>query len=169
YLELVRASDEPDATIQAVRVDGREFCGPVIYTGALDELLDWRFGLLPYRTLRFDFRQYPQKHVQPVGTVNYTVSADYTRITEFSWLTGQDLAVTTTAVEYPLAFADPQRQIPYYPIITAANQAAYQRYRDLFTGLPQFRLLGRLAEYRYYNMDQIVQEALDLADQILAE
>ncbi|MCL2339594.1 MAG: UDP-galactopyranose mutase, partial [Actinomycetia bacterium] len=69
YLELVRASDEPDAAIQAVRVDGREFCGPVIYTGALDELLDWRFGLLPYRTLRFDFCQYPQKHVQPVGTV----------------------------------------------------------------------------------------------------
>ncbi|MCL2632408.1 MAG: FAD-dependent oxidoreductase [Coriobacteriia bacterium] len=153
---------------EAILVDGKPYDGLVIYTGALDELLEWRYGMLPYRTLEFVYRRYNEKHVQPVGTVNYTVSEDFTRITEYSHMTGQDIDVTTVAEEYPLAFTDPSTQTPYYPISDSANQAQYERYVLLFAEMPKFKLLGRLAEYRYYNMDQIVARALELADELLS-
>ncbi|MDR2956590.1 MAG: UDP-galactopyranose mutase [Coriobacteriales bacterium] len=153
--------------VNEIFVNNRPYDGRIIYTGALDELCGWYYGLLPYRSLDFSYRQYNQKHVQPVGTINYTVSQDYTRTTEYSWLTCQDIDVTTVAEEYPRAFNDPASQIPYYPVIAHDNQLAYQRYLDLFADLPKFHLLGRLAEYRYYNMDQIVERALLLADQLL--
>jgi UDP-galactopyranose mutase len=154
--------------IQSIQIAGQPYTGLVIYTGALDELLDWQFGILPYRSLEFKYRHYPKPRVQAAGTINYTVSENYTRTTEYSWLTGQKIEVSTVAEEYPQVFTDPQTQIPYYPIITEDNQAAYQRYLDLLQALPNFYVLGRLAEYRYYNIDQIVLRALELADQILA-
>ena len=154
--------------IQSIYIAGQPYAGLVIYTGALDELLDWRFGILPYRSLEFQYLHYPKPRVQAAGTINYTVSESYTRTTEYSWLTGQEIAVSTVAEEYPQAFTDPQTQIPYYPIITEDNHAAYQRYLNLLEALPNLYVLGRLAEYRYYNIDQIVLRALELADQILA-
>ncbi|MCL2882916.1 MAG: FAD-dependent oxidoreductase [Coriobacteriia bacterium] len=160
-------ADTADAPFTAITLQGKAYNGLVIYTGALDELAGYRFGQLPYRSLDFVYRRYPQKHVQPCGTVNFTVSEDYTRTTEYTWLTGQDLEVTTVAEEYPRAFLDPQSQIPYYPVFTEANQAAYDSYKALFQRLPDFYLAGRLAEYRYYNIDQIVERALALADGIL--
>jgi len=142
------------------------FFGPVIYTGPLDFLAGKCFGMLPYRSLDFVFKTLAQKHFQPVGTVNYTVSEDYTRITEFTWLTGQELDITTIMEEYPQAFEDKPGQVPYYAIIDPANQAAYDRYLAQFEEFPHFYALGRLAEYRYFNMDQIVDRALELADRI---
>jgi UDP-galactopyranose mutase len=167
------APDQPAATppresVLSLQVGGKPYDGLVIYTGALDELTGWRYGILPYRSLDFTYRRYARRRVQPAGTVNFTVSEDYTRTTEYTWLTGQDIDVTTVAEEYPRAFTDPATQIPYYPVSTAEATAAYQRYAELFDGLPRFIALGRLAEYRYYNIDQIVSRALDLADDLLS-
>jgi UDP-galactopyranose mutase len=118
--------------------------------------------------LDFKFATQPVKHVLPCGTVNYTVSEDYTRVTEFTWLTGQELDVTTTMEEYSRAYTGAEGEIPYYAIINDENNAHYERYRALFAGLPGFHLLGRLAEYRYFNMDQIVDRALALARDLIA-
>ena len=166
-IRVTQADASSEEKVEAILIDGKPYEGLVIYTGALDELMNWRYGLLPYRSLDFIYRRYAQKHVQPVGTVNFTVDEDYTRTTEYSWLTGQDIDVTTVAEEYPTAFTDAATQTPYYPITGDENQAAYERYAELFSCMPKFKLLGRLAEYRYYNMDQIVKRALELADEIL--
>ncbi|MCL1880209.1 MAG: UDP-galactopyranose mutase [Actinomycetia bacterium] len=160
--------DVQEGQAKALDFGSLPYFGTVVYTGALDELAGWRYGILPYRSLDFVYRYYQQKHVQPCGTVNFTVSESYTRTTEYTWLTGQQLDVTTVAEEYPRAFEDTQAQIPYYPILTDANKQAYQRYVDFFAPLTNFRALGRLAEYRYYNMDAIVQRALGMADELLS-
>lgn len=140
----------------------------LIYTGPLDFLAETCYGMLPYRSLDFVYLTLQQKHFQPVGTVNYTVSEDYTRITEFTWLTGQELDVTTIMEEYPCAFEQKPGQVPYYAILDPVNTKAYERYLSLFLQIPNFYALGRLAEYRYFNMDQIVERALELADRICA-
>lgn len=160
------ADSGADVAYTEVKAAGKAFEHPLIYTGPLDFLADKRFGLLPYRSLDFVYKTLAQKHFQPVGTVNYTVSEDYTRITEFTWLTGQEIELTTIMEEYPQAFEDKPGQVPYYAIIDPANQEAYERYLALFKPLPNFYALGRLAEYRYYNMDQIVDRALELSDRI---
>jgi UDP-galactopyranose mutase len=149
-----------------VLLQGRPYQGSVVYTGPLDRLCGNRYGILPYRSLDFVYKTLPQKQVLPCGTVNYTVSEDYTRITEFTWLTGQELDVTTIMEEYPRAYQALPGQIPYYAIINERNDAHYQRYRSLFAQLEDFHVLGRLAEYRYFNMDQIVIRALELADEL---
>lgn len=162
-------TEQPANPFVAVFVNGQPFTGPVVYTGPLDFLAQKRFGLMPYRSLDFVYKTLPQRHFQPVGTVNYTVSEDFTRITEFSWLTGQELEHTTIMEEYPRAFEDLPGQVPYYAILDPGNQQAYERYRALFEGLDNFHVLGRLAEYRYFNMDQIVERALELADALCAQ
>lgn len=149
-----------------VTVNGQPYGGTVVYTGPLDELFDARFGRLPYRSLDFQFQTYDNPPFQPAAVVNYTTTEDFTRITEFTALTGQVADVTTIVREYPRAYEDPDTQIPYYAILNDENNAAYQRYADLVAGCKDFHLLGRLAEYRYYNMDAIVDQALALADRI---
>ena len=151
-----------------VRLDGAPFPGLVVYTGAVDELFDCRFGRLPYRTLEFQFETHPVDFYQSHGTVNYTVSEPWTRITEFKYLTGQDLpGVTTIAKEISHAYTGAAGETPYYPIISPDNQALYARYEALTRNLGRFYLLGRLAEYKYYNMDAIVARALALCDDLL--
>ncbi|MGM9608022.1 MAG: UDP-galactopyranose mutase [Oscillospiraceae bacterium] len=150
-----------------VKVNGEAFGGPVIYTGAVDELFGCRFGRLPYRTLDFVFETYPVDHWQTHGTVNYTVDEDYTRITEFKHLTGQELpGVTTIMKEYSKAYTGAEGEIPYYAIINPDNNALYGQYRALAQRCPNLYLLGRLAEYQYYNMDAIVARALELCDEL---
>jgi UDP-galactopyranose mutase len=168
-LSFVGESASPDSAFSKILVNGQSFDGEVIYTGALDLLCDCRFGLLPYRSLDFVYKHFLQEHVLPCGTVNYTVSEDYTRISEYSWMTGQQLDHSTIMEEYPRPFLDPVGQIPYYAIINDSNYQSYQRYLSLFSAIPNFHALGRLAEYRYYNMDQIVLRALELADSICAQ
>ena len=100
--------------------------------------------------------------------VNYTVSEDYTRITEFKFLTGQKNTDGTTIVkEYPFAYTGAEGEIPYYAILNEENQALYGKYRALTAGLPKFHLLGRLAEYKYYNIDAMTKKAMELADAIM--
>lgn len=146
-----------------VLMDGQEFCGTVIYTGPVDELFDCRFGRLPYRTLRFDFEHYDQPDYQGHSVVNYTVSEDYTRITEFKYLTGQKADSTTIVKEYPFAYTGAEGEIPYYAIMNEENNALYQKYADLAAQIPDFHLLGRLAEYKYYNIDAMAAKAIALA------
>ncbi|MCE5343047.1 MAG: UDP-galactopyranose mutase [Eubacteriales bacterium] len=133
---------------------------PVIYTGALDELMGFRLGQLPYRTLDFTFETHPTDGYQPVGVVNYTVDEAFTRITEFKKLTGQKLpGVTTIAKEYSRACG--AQDTPFYPIPDEKSAARYAAYRREADRCPNLILLGRLAEYRYYNIDTIVSHALE--------
>ena len=152
-----------------VRLDGTPFEGTVIYTGAVDELFGCCFGRLPYRTLDFRFETHGVEWYQTHGTVNYTVSEDFTRITEFKYFSGQEIANATTIVkEYSRAYTGKNGEIPYYAIISPENNALYQQYKALGDAVPGFHMLGRLAEYKYYNMDAIVVRALELADRLLA-
>ncbi|MGN8876436.1 UDP-galactopyranose mutase [Pseudoflavonifractor sp. HCP28S3_F10] len=153
---------------RGIELDGAPFTGPVIYSGAVDELFDCRFGRLPYRTLEFRFETYPVDFWQSHGTVNYTVSEEWTRITEFKYLTGQELpGRTTIAKEISHAYTGAPEETPYYAIISPENNALYQRYRALADGYGSLYLLGRLAEYKYYNMDAIVARALELCDGLI--
>lgn len=146
-----------------ILLEGVPFPGAVIYTGPVDELFDCRFGRLPYRTLRFDFEHYDIPDYQGHSVVNYTVSEDYTRITEFKHLTGQKTEGTTIVKEYPFAYTGAEGEIPYYAIMNEENNALYQRYAELAEKLPDFHLLGRLAEYKYYNIDAMAAKAIALA------
>ena len=152
-----------------ITFEGEDFGGTVIYTGQADELFSFRFGPLPYRTLDFRFETLSQDDFQGYGTVNYTVDEDFTRITEFKHLTGQTLeGVTTIVKEYSRAYTGAPGETPYYAIINDENNALYDRYRALSDAIPNLHLLGRLAEYKYYNMDAIVDRALSLSDELLA-
>ena len=146
-----------------ILLEGVPFPGAVIYTGPVDELFDCRFGRLPYRTLRFDFEHYDIPDYQGHSVVNYTVSEDYTRITEFKHLTGQKAEGTTIVKEYPFAYTGAEGEIPYYAIMNEENNALYQRYAEMAEKLPDFHLLGRLAEYKYYNIDAMAAKAIALA------
>jgi len=148
-----------------IYLDEAAFDGTVIYTGAVDELFECRFGRLPYRALDFVFETHEKEFYQSHGTVNYTVSEAYTRITEFKHMTLQNLPEkTTTCKEFSRAYTGEDGDIPYYAIISDENNALYQRYQDLAGKFANLHLLGRLAEYRYYNMDAIVACALALCD-----
>lgn len=148
-----------------IYLDGEKFNGDVIYTGALDELFDCQFGRLPYRSLDFRFEHLDVESYQGHSVVNYTVSEDFTRITEFKFLTGQQDADGTTIVkEYPFAYTGAEGEIPYYAILNEENQALYEKYKALTAGMKNFHLLGRLAEYKYYNIDAMTKKAMELVD-----
>lgn len=154
-----------DVSGAVLQVDGAAFDGPVIYTGQADELFGFRYGPLPYRTLDFRFETLHRDDFQGYGTVNYTVDQEYTRITEFKHLTGQDIPGTTTIVkEYSRAYSGIFGEIPYYAVMNPANNAQYERYKTLADQFGTLHLLGRLAEYKYYNMDAIAARALELAE-----
>lgn len=130
--------------------------GHIIFSGPIDEYFDFRFGKLPYRSLRFDHRTLDQEQYQPVAVVNYpSPDTPYTRISEYKHLTGQKHSKTSITYEYPSAEGD-----PYYPIPRPENQELFKRYEALADETPGVTFVGRLATYRYYNMDQIVGQAL---------
>lgn len=164
------ALERLDLSGDVLKVDGVPFEGEVIYTGQADELFRFQYGPLPYRTLDFRFETLEKDDFQGYGTVNYTVDQDYTRITEFKHLTGQVLPGKTTIVkEYSRAYGGILGEIPYYAIINPENNALYGQYKALADRFPNLHLLGRLAEYKYYNMDAIAGRALDLAEAMLTK
>ncbi len=135
----------------------------IVYTGPVDEYFDCCYGKLPYRSLSFEHEQMTGvERYQPVGTVNYPNDHAYTRITEFKHLTGQKHPDTAIVREYPQASGD-----PYYPIPRPENDALYKKYRELAEKEKGVSFVGRLAQYRYYNMDQVVGAALSAARGIL--
>lgn len=127
-----------------------------VYTGAIDAYFNYRFGKLPYRSLRFEHEHLPATEwFQATGSVNYPNEQLYTRITEFKHITGQRHPGTSIVREYPKAEGE-----PYYPIPRQENEALYDRYRNLAEAEPAVTFIGRLAQFRYYNMDQVVAAAL---------
>ena len=141
-----------------------------IYTGPLDELFGLDLGALPYRTLDMEFETLDVDQFQPVGTVNYTTSEDFTRITEFKNMTGQVAPGRTTIMrEYSKAYTPGSGETPYYAILEDENLDLYRRYRERVSALVNFHCVGRLAEYRYYDMDGVVASALELCDEIIAQ
>lgn len=148
--------------------EGEAFNGDFIFTGAIDELFDCKFGRLPYRSLDFKFEHLDVDSFQDHSVVNYTVSEDFTRITEFKFLTGQKDAKGTTIVrEYPFAYTGAEGETPYYAILEEANQNLYEQYKALTEEYKNFHLLGRLAEYKYYNIDAMTKKAMDLAESLM--
>lgn len=127
----------------------------LIFTGPVDEYFDYCFGKLPYRSLRFVHETLNKPWHQPVAVINYPQTEEYTRITEYKHLTGQSRIKTSLTYEYPTDVGD-----PFYPIPRAENQAMYKKYERLANATQDVWFAGRLATYRYYNMDQIVGQAL---------
>jgi UDP-galactopyranose mutase len=136
-------------------VDGLIPYRELIYTGPIDAFFGYRYGALPYRSLEFRFETLDRAVAQPVGTVNYPNEHPYTRITEFKHLTGQEHAKTSLVYEIPCAEGD-----PYYPVPRPENAALYRRYKALAEAEAGVHFVGRLATYQYYNMDQVVAQAL---------
>ena len=152
--------DQPGITVET-GVDFEDLraeaiCDRLIFTGPVDAYFEYCYGPLPYRSLSFRHQTLDQAWFQPVGTVNYPDEATpYTRITEYKHLTGQSHPKTTITYEHPRAEGE-----PYYPIPCPENQALFKRYEALALAEPNARFVGRLATYRYYNMDQVVAQAL---------
>ena len=166
---LVDARDLFEIDETTVKIDGKVYGGEIVYTGPLDELFNLDLGALPYRTLDMKFETLDMDQFQPVGTVNYTTSEDYTRITEFKNMTGQVLPGKTTIMkEYSKAYTPGSGETPYYAILEPENRELYERYLERVQNLTNFHPVGRLAEYRYYDMDAVTNSALDLSDEIIA-
>jgi UDP-galactopyranose mutase len=127
----------------------------LIYTGPVDEYFDYCFGRLPYRSLRFQWDTRDVRVAQSAPVINYPNDHLYTRVTEMKYLSGQDHPKTSLVYEYPTDQGD-----PYYPIPTAENAALYAKYQQLANTTPEVQFLGRLGTYKYYNMDQVVAQAL---------
>lgn len=151
------STDYKDLLAQGVEYDH------LIYTGCIDEFYDYKFGKLPYRSLRFEHQHLENtEQYQSVGTINYPNDFKFTRITEFKHLTGQQHPATSIVREYPTAEGD-----PYYPIPRDENEILFKKYKALADSEKNVTFVGRLAEYRYYNMDQVVGAALNAVDKIL--
>jgi UDP-galactopyranose mutase len=133
----------------------------MIYTGPIDEFFDFQFGRLPYRSLEFRFETHDRPVFQDAPVVNFPNENPYTRCTEFKYLTGQEHHKTTVVYEYPRAEGE-----PYYPIPRPENAAMYRQYEALAERTSHVHFCGRLATYRYYNMDQVVGQALALYNRL---
>ena len=144
-----------------VFVFGREYDGKVIYTGMVDELFDFAYGELPYRSVRMRFESVPQERYQEAPTVNYPNNYAFTRITEFKQIHPCRSEATTILKEYPQPYRRGENTA-YYPVFTPENQAMYQRYAEQAKQYENLCLIGRLAEYRYYDMDDVIKQALQV-------
>ncbi|HVL38183.1 MAG TPA: UDP-galactopyranose mutase [Fimbriimonadaceae bacterium] len=136
-------------------IEGLVPYGEMIYSGPVDEFFNFRFGKLPYRSLEFKFETRDEEVAQPAAVINYPNEHLYTRVTEFKYLTGQVHNKTTLVYEYPKAEGD-----PYYPVPRPENGELYRRYKILADKTPGVHFVGRLATYKYYNMDQVTAQAL---------
>jgi len=153
--------DHPNITV-ILNTDYRDVLKSVqyrelVYTGPVDEFFGYRFGKLPYRSIQFRHETVDVEKLQPVAVINHPNEHDYTRVTEFKHLTGQAHSKTSVVYEYPCDGGD-----PYYPVPRPDNTAIYKRYEALATQTPAVHFVGRLATYKYYNMDQVVAQALTL-------
>ena len=148
-------------------VDGVPVDYPVVYTGALDALFGGVSGALPYRSLRFEWHHESIQRKQAYPVVAYPQAEGYTRITEYNQLPVQNTNGTTYAVEYPLHYEPNTNQEPYYPLLTEESQTNYQKYAELASTVPNLYCCGRLADFKYYNMDQALERALNLCTQLI--
>ncbi len=159
--------DHPKIKIM-LNTDYREIEGIIpyremIYTGPVDAFFDYRYGKLPYRSLEFKHETHDKPVYQPAPVVNFPNDNAYTRITEFKYLTGQEHAKTSIVFEFPRAEGD-----PYYPVPRPENAEVYKQYKALADAASGVYFVGRLATYKYYNMDQVVAQALALYRKVLS-
>lgn len=152
-----------DPANRQILLEQQPFAGQVVFTGMLDQLFDYVQGELPYRSLQFKFETLECDFYQPATTVNYPNDFDFTRITEFKHFQSVASSHTTIVREFPQDYDrfDPNCNVPYYPVFNDANQARYQSYRALADQFENLICLGRLADYKYYNMDDAVANALN--------
>lgn len=144
---------------------GNKFEGKVIYTGAIDELYNYKYGELPYRSVDMKFETIEKEFYQERATVNYPNDYDFTRITEFKHIHPSIVDKTTILKEYPQEYKRGEN-IPYYPIFTDENQRKYNQYLEYSKSFSNLVLVGRLAEYKYYDMDDVVKRALEVYREI---
>lgn len=138
---------------------------PLVYTGPIDELFDFKFGKLPYRSLKFDFQTHNVDSYQETSGVVYPMAKDFTRITEFKKIPVQNIkGVSSIAVEYPVKYADGNE--PYYPILTNDSILKYNNYLELSKKYGNLYLCGRLADFKYYNMDNVIEKALTVYEEM---
>ena len=131
----------------------------LIYTGPIDQYFNYQYGVLPYRSIRFQHKHFLHNDkYQQTGTINYPNEHDFTRITEFKYLTGQEIEGTSIVKEFPCNDGD-----PYYPIPRKENDILFKKYQKLALNECNTSFVGRLAQYKYYNMDQVVAASLKLA------
>jgi UDP-galactopyranose mutase len=135
-----------------------------VYTGPVDEYFDYRYGRLPYRSIDFKFETLNKERHQPAAVINYPNDNLYTRVTEFKYLTGQEHHKTSIVYEYPTASGD-----PYYPIPRSENAELYRKYQMLAAATTRVHFVGRLATYKYYNMDQVVAQALTMYSKLTSQ
>lgn len=142
---------------------GQEFKGKLIFTGMIDELFNYKFGELPYRTLELRFKTLETEYFQEVATVNYPNNYDFTRITEFKHIHPIETDKTTILYEYPKEYK--RGDTPYYPVFTKENREIYNKYKEFAKNFKNLVLVGRLANYKYYDMDDIVAKALGIFEE----
>ena len=161
HVELgVEALDHIQIRNDRIFLDGEPLEIPVVYTGALDELFGGIYGRLPYRSLRFEWKYEDKESLQDAPVVAYPQEAGYTRITEYKKLPVQTGTGTSYALEYPLTYQEGTQQEPYYPVLTEQSQQQYEQYRRAAEAVPNLICCGRLADFKYYNMDQALEQAL---------
>lgn len=161
HVELgVEALDHIQIRNDRIFLDGVPLEIPVVYTGALDELFGGIYGRLPYRSLRFEWKYEDKESLQDAPVVAYPQEAGYTRITEYKKLPVQTGTGTSYALEYPLTYQEGTQQEPYYPVLTEQSQQQYEQYRRTAEAIPNLICCGRLADFKYYNMDQALEQAL---------
>ena len=154
--------------LDRLRIDGDEAVVDgmsdvyVVYTGALDELFGFIHGRLPYRSLEFEFHRSPERSFQPAPVVAYPSDPEIVRITEYTKLPEQDGEGTIYATERSLEYEPGKGLEPYYPVLTESSKAAHQRYVEMAEAVRNLSFCGRLADFRYYNMDQALKRALEL-------
>lgn len=155
-----------DKENNVILLDGIKCPYTVIYTGALDEIFGADLGALPYRSLRFEWHHEDIESKQPAALVAYPEAEGYTRIVEFSKLPVQKGKGTTYEIEYPLQYQPGKKQEPYYPLLTESSKALAESYKARADKIANFYYCGRLADFKYYNMDQALERALEICTKL---
>lgn len=162
----VEALDHLSIAEDRILVDGAASEALIVYTGALDELFQCEYGRLPYRSLRFEWRYAEADSYQEAPVVAYPQAEGYTRITEYKKLPVQTGRGTSYALEYPIPYEEGSGAEPYYPVLTEESQALYRRYYQKAKQIKNLVFCGRLADFKYYNMDQALERALGVSEEL---
>lgn len=158
---------ELDESHNCIKYNGRIFDGPIIYTGAADELFGNKYGRLPYRSLRFEWKTESKKSFQMAPVVAYPQASDFIRITEYTKLPIQNVGnITSYAIEYSIPYKSGMKTEPYYPVLTEQSQKLYEQYKKEAEKYENLYLCGRLADFKYYNMDQALERVLNILEKI---
>lgn len=158
----VEALEKIDIKNNEVFMNGKPYEGKLIYTGAIDELFKCQYGKLPYRSLKFEWKYEDIESFQDLPVVAYPQAEKYTRITEYKKLPCQNVKGTTYAIEYPIPYKKGETNEPYYPVLTEESTKLNEKYQELAKSVKNLVCCGRLADFKYYNIDQAIERALDV-------